>query len=56
MDHMRIAVIGVGAVGGYFGGRLAQAGHDVFFVARGETLDALRSEGLRVKSIAGDFD
>jgi 2-dehydropantoate 2-reductase len=52
---MRIAVIGVGAVGGYFGGRLAQAGHDVVFVARGETLDALRTQGLRVKSIAGDF-
>jgi len=56
MDAMRIAVIGVGAVGGYFGGRLAQAGHDVFFVARGGTLEALRSEGLRVKSIAGDFE
>ncbi len=53
---MRIAVIGVGAVGGYFGGRLAQAGHDVTFVARGATLDALRTEGLRVKSIAGDFE
>ena len=56
MDAMRIAVIGVGAVGGYFGGRLAQAGHDVFFVARGGTLEALRNEGLRVKSIAGDFE
>lgn len=53
---MRIVVVGVGAVGGYFGGRLAQAGHDVVFVARGETLEALRSHGLRVKSIAGDFD
>jgi 2-dehydropantoate 2-reductase len=52
---MHIAVIGVGAVGGYFGGRLAQAGHNVTFVARGATLDALRTEGLRVKSIAGDF-
>jgi len=56
MDVMRIAVIGVGAVGGYFGGRLAQAGHDVTFVARGSTLDALRSSGLHVKSIAGDFE
>ncbi|MDA1312535.1 MAG: 2-dehydropantoate 2-reductase [Acidobacteria bacterium] len=56
MDSMRVAVIGVGAVGGYFGGRLAQAGHDVFFVARGGTLEALRSGGLRVKSIAGDFE
>ena len=52
---MRIAVVGVGAVGGYFGGRLAQAGHDVVFLARGESLDALRAQGLRVKSIAGDF-
>lgn len=53
---MKIAVIGVGAVGGYFGGRLAQAGHEVVFLARGETLDALRTQGLRVKSIAGDFE
>ncbi len=56
MNTMRIAVIGVGAVGGYFGGRLAQAGHEVTFLARGKTLDALRTQGLRVKSIAGDFD
>ena len=53
---MRIAVIGVGAVGGYFGGRLAQAGHDLVFLARGTTLEAMRSQGLRVKSIAGDFE
>lgn len=52
---MRIAVIGVGAVGGYFGGRLALAGHDVVFVARGETLERLRSDGLRAASIQGDF-
>ncbi len=52
---MKIAVIGAGAVGGYFGGRLAQAGLDVRFVARGATLEALRSEGLRVRSVAGDF-
>ena len=52
---MRIAVIGVGGVGGYFGGRLAQAGYDVTFVARGATLDALRAHGLRVESILGDF-
>lgn len=53
---MRIAVIGVGAVGGYFGGRLAQAGHDVVFLSRGKTLEALRSTGLRVNSVAGDFE
>lgn len=52
---MRIAVIGVGGVGGYFGGRLAQAGHDVTFIARGATLDALRTHGLRVDSSLGDF-
>src|SRR5215471_3831922 len=52
---MRIAVLGAGAVGGYFGGRLAQAGEDVTFIARGETLRALREKGLRVDSINGDF-
>lgn len=52
---MRIAVVGVGGVGGYFGGRLAEAGEDVVFVARGETLAALRERGLVVESIAGDF-
>ncbi len=52
---MRIAVIGAGGVGGYFGGRLAQAGHEVTFVARGATLEALRTHGLRVDSILGDF-
>jgi 2-dehydropantoate 2-reductase len=53
---MKIAVVGVGGVGGYFGGKLAQAGHDdVVFIARGKTLDALRTRGLRVDSINGDF-
>lgn len=52
---MRVAVVGVGGVGGYFGGRLAQGGVDVVFIARGKTLDALRSKGLRVDSIKGDF-
>jgi 2-dehydropantoate 2-reductase len=52
---LRIAVIGAGAVGGYFGGRLAQAGVEVAFVARGAHLAALRTQGLRVASIAGDF-
>jgi 2-dehydropantoate 2-reductase len=52
---MRIAVIGAGGVGGYFGGRLAQAGMDTIFIARGATLDALRTKGLRVDSINGDF-
>jgi 2-dehydropantoate 2-reductase len=52
---MRIAVFGTGAVGGYFGGRLAQAGEEVTFIARGEHLQALRSHGLRVDSLKGDF-
>jgi len=52
---MRIAVFGTGAVGGYFGGRLAQAGEDVVFIARGEHLRAMRMNGLRVDSIKGDF-
>lgn len=51
---MRIAVIGVGAVGGYFGGRLAQVGADVTFIARGATLAALREHGLQLTSINGD--
>ena len=52
---MRIAIIGTGAVGGYFGGRLAQAGEDVIFIARGEHLQAMLDNGLRVDSIKGDF-
>jgi len=52
---MRIAVVGAGGVGGYFGGRLAQAGHDVTFIARGEHLKVMLEDGLRVESINGDF-
>ena len=52
---MRIAVVGAGGVGGYFGGRLAKAGIDTTFIARGATLTALRERGLRVDSIHGDF-
>src|SRR5688572_16828105 len=53
---MRVAVIGSGGVGGFVGGRLAKAGLDVAFLARGEHLRALRERGLRVKSTDGDFD
>lgn len=53
---MKIAVIGAGAVGGYFGGRLAFAGNEVVFLTRGKTLEALRSGPLRVQSIGGDFE
>ena len=52
---MRIAVMGTGGVGGYFGARLAQAGHEVAFVARGRQLEALRDQGLRVESPLGDI-
>ncbi len=52
---MRIGIIGVGGVGGYFGGRLAEAGEEVFFIARGRTLEALRRRGLHVESVNGDF-
>lgn len=47
---MRIAFIGAGGVGGYFGGNLAKAGHDVAFVARGAHLAAIREHGLTVES------
>lgn len=52
---MRIAIIGAGGVGGYFGGKLAHGGLDVVFIVRGATLEALRTRGLRVDSIKGDF-
>jgi 2-dehydropantoate 2-reductase len=53
---MRIAVMGSGAVGGYYGARLALAGHEVTFIARGRHLDAIRAQGLQVRSAAlGDF-
>jgi 2-dehydropantoate 2-reductase len=51
---MRIAVMGAGGVGGYFGARLAQAGHDVTFIARGRHLEALKTSGLTLKSALGD--
>ncbi|HVF73036.1 MAG TPA: 2-dehydropantoate 2-reductase [Chthoniobacterales bacterium] len=53
---MKVAVIGAGAVGGYYGGRLAAAGNEVVFLARGKTLTALREGPLRVTSIEGDFE
>jgi 2-dehydropantoate 2-reductase len=52
---MRIAVFGVGGVGGYFGGRLAHAGKDVVFIARGGHLEAMLERGLEVESPLGDF-
>ena len=52
---MRIVIFGTGGVGGYFGGRLAQAGEDVTFIARGEHLRAIKANGLKVDSPDGDF-
>jgi 2-dehydropantoate 2-reductase len=55
-DIMRIAVFGAGSVGGYFGGRLALAGEDVVFIARGAHLHAMRTQGLQVESPKGNFN
>ncbi|WP_445957518.1 ketopantoate reductase family protein [Yeosuana sp.] len=52
---MNIVVIGAGGIGGYFGGKLAKAGFDVTFVVRGSHFDAIKLNGLQVKSILGDF-
>jgi 2-dehydropantoate 2-reductase len=52
---MKIAVFGAGGVGGYFGGKLAQAGEEVTFIARGEHLVSIQTGGLKVDSIKGDF-
>ena len=52
---MRIAILGSGAVGGYVGAKLARAGHDVTFLARGAHLRAIRERGLLVWSPLGDF-
>jgi 2-dehydropantoate 2-reductase len=52
---MRIAAMAAGAVGGYFGARLAAAGHDVHFIARGAHLAALRQGGLKIDSVHGDL-
>jgi 2-dehydropantoate 2-reductase len=52
---MKFAVVGAGGVGGYFGAKLAAAGYDVTFIARGEHLKSILSNGLMVKSINGDF-
>lgn len=52
---MKILIYGLGGVGGYFGGKLAKAGNDVTFIARGNHLKAVQEKGLLVKSIEGDF-
>jgi 2-dehydropantoate 2-reductase len=52
---MRVAVMAAGAVGGYYGARLAAAGHQVAFIARGAHRDAIRRDGLRIESTHGDL-
>ena len=52
---MRIAAMAAGAVGGYFGARLAAAGHDVFFIARGAHREAMEKNGLKIESVHGDL-
>jgi len=52
---MRVAAMAAGGVGAYFGARMAAAGHDVFFIARGAHRDAMRKDGLRIESVHGDI-
>lgn len=52
---MKIVVMGTGGVGGYYGALLAKQGHEVTFIARGAHLEAIRKNGLQIKSIHGDF-
>jgi len=52
---MNIVIYGTGGVGGYFGARLAQTGNNVTFIARGEHLDTIQKNGLKLKSIKGDY-
>lgn len=53
--HMNIVVMGTGGVGGYFGARLANAGHNVCFIARGKHLEAIKNNGLKIISETGDI-
>lgn len=52
---MEIVIVGAGGVGGYFGGKLAQAGWNTTFITRGESLKVINEKGLHIKSIKGDF-
>jgi 2-dehydropantoate 2-reductase len=55
LPRMKFAIIGTGGVGGYFGGKLARSGEDVWFLARGKHLDAMRMNGLLINSFEGNF-
>ena len=52
---MKVAAMGAGSIGGYFGGMLARAGHDLTLIARGDNLDAIRRDGLIMQTQAGEF-
>ena len=52
---MKVAVMGAGSIGGYFGGMLARAGHDVTLIARGDNLSAIQRDGLTMRTQAGEF-
>ncbi|MFD1293139.1 ketopantoate reductase family protein [Lutibacter holmesii] len=52
---MNIVIYGTGGIGGYFGARLAQAGNNVTFIARGKQLEAIQKNGLQLKSVKGDY-
>src|SRR6478752_5766020 len=54
-NNMSIAAMAAGAVGGYFGARMAAAGHDVFFIARGAHRDAIQKNGLKIESVHGNL-
>src|SRR3546814_13277534 len=49
---MRIAVMGAGGVGGFYGAKLAEAGHDVVLIARGRHLEAIREHGLSIENLS----
>src|SRR5947209_20282386 len=52
---VKIAVMGTGGLGGYFGGQMAHAGLDVTFIAGGRHMEAIRDNGLQVNTPGGDF-
>ena len=53
---MKIAIVGAGAIGAFLGAKLSLSGEDVYLIARGAHLEAMRANGVRVKSPDGDFE